>query len=73
MDSYNSIILILCYNLSIIIKINLFILFNLFNYLSNLRPGVLINTLSYIWGELNLPTLLFKVGLLTLINMDSFI
>ena len=43
------------------------------NYLFNLRPGVLIKTLSHIWGKLNLPTLLFKVGLLTLINMDSLI
>ena len=42
-------------------------------YLFNLRPGVLIKTLSHKWGKLNLPTLLFKVGLLTLINMDSFI
>ena len=25
------------------------------------------------WGKLNLPMLLFKVGLLTLIEMDSFI
>ena len=40
------------------------------NYLFNLRPGVLIKTLSHIWGKLNLPTLLFRVGLLTLINMD---
>ena len=30
-------------------------------------------TLSHIWGKLNLPTLLFRVGLLTLINMDSLI
>ena len=29
--------------------------------------------LSHIWGKLNLPTLLFRVGLLTLINMDSLI
>ena len=36
-------------------------------------PGVLIKTLSHIWGKLNLPTLLFKVGLLTLINMDSLL
>ena len=42
-------------------------------YLFNLRPGVLIKTLSHIWGKLNLPTLLFKGGLLTLINMDSLI
>ena len=33
---------------------------------------MLINTLSHISGKLNIPTLLFKVGLLTLINMDSF-
>ena len=37
-------------------------------YLFNLRPGVLIKALSLKWGKLNLPTLLFKVGLLTLIN-----
>ena len=43
------------------------------NYLFNLRPGVLIKTLSHIWGKLNLPTLLFRVGLLTLMNMDSLI
>ena len=43
------------------------------NYLFNLRPGVLITTLSLIWGKLNLPTLLFRVGLLILINMDSLI
>ena len=43
------------------------------NYLFNLRPGVLIKRLSHIWGKLNLPTLLFRVGLLTLINMDSLI
>ena len=42
-------------------------------YLFNLRPGVLIKTLSHIWGKLNLPTLLFRVGLLTLIKMDSLI
>ena len=41
------------------------------NYLFNLRPGVLIRTLSHIWGKLNLPTLLFKVGLLTLINRSN--
>ena len=34
---------------------------------------MLIKTLSHKWGKLNLPTLLFKVGLLTLINMDSLI
>ena len=43
------------------------------NWLFNLRPGVLFKTLSHIWGNLNLPTLLFRVGLLTLINMDSLI
>ena len=43
------------------------------NYLFNLSPGVLIKTLSHIWSKLNLPTLLFRVGLLTLINMDSLI
>ena len=42
-------------------------------YLFNLRPGVLIKTLSHIWGRLNLPTLLLRVGLLTLVNMDSLI
>ena len=35
------------------------------NYLS-VRPLVLSNTLSYIWDRLNLPMLLFKEGLLTL-------
>ena len=34
---------------------------------------MLIKTLFHIRGELNLPTLLFKVGLLTLIHMDSMI
>ena len=42
-------------------------------YLFDLRSGVLIKTLSHIWGRLNLPTLLFIVGLLTLIKMDSTI
>ena len=41
--------------------------------LFKLRPLVLSKTLSHIWGKLNLPMLLFKVGLLTLIKMDSFI
>ena len=36
------------------------------NYLS-VRPLVLSNTLSHIWDRLNLPMLLFKEGLLTLI------
>ena len=35
------------------------------DYLS-VRPLVLSNTLSYIWDRLNLPMLLFKEGLLTL-------
>ena len=43
------------------------------NYLFNLRLGVLIKTLSHIWGKLNLPMLLLRVELLTLINMDSLI
>ena len=43
----------------------------LINYLFYLRPGVLIKTLSHIWGRLNLPILLFRVGLLTLMKMDS--
>ena len=34
---------------------------------------MLIKTLSQIWGKLNLPMLLLKVGLLTLTNMDSLI
>ena len=34
---------------------------------------VLSRTLSQIWDRLNLPMLLFKVGLLTLMKMDSFI
>ena len=37
------------------------------------RPGVLSKTLSHIWGKLNLPIFLFKVGLFTLINIDSLI
>ena len=35
------------------------------NYLS-VRPLVLSNTLSHIWDRLNLPMLMFKEGLLTL-------
>ena len=35
------------------------------NYLS-VRPLVLSSTLSHIWDRLNLPMLLFKEGLLTL-------
>ena len=30
-------------------------------------------TLSHIWGRLNLPILLLRVGLLTLMKMDSLI
>ena len=41
--------------------------------LFKVRPGVLSKTLSHMWGKLNLPIFLFKVGLLTLINMDSLI
>ena len=37
----------------------------LLNYLK-LRPLVLSNTLSQMWDRLNLPMLLFKEGLLTL-------
>ena len=40
--------------------------------LLRVRPLVLSKTLSQIWDRLNLPILLFKVGLLTLIKMDSF-
>ena len=43
------------------------------SYLLSLRPGVLIKTLSHIWGRLNLPILLLRVGLLTLMKMDSLI
>ena len=43
------------------------------NYLFNLSTGVLIKTLSHIWGKLNFTILLFRMGLLTLINMDSLI
>ena len=42
------------------------------NYLS-VRPLVLSSTLSHIWDRLNLPMLLFKEGLLTLMYIDSFI
>ena len=38
---------------------------NKINYL-RVRPLVLSNTLSQIWDRLNLPMLLFKEGLLTL-------
>ena len=33
-----------------------------------MRPGILIKTLSHIWGRLNLPILLLRVGLLTLMK-----
>ena len=39
----------------------------LLTFLFKLRLLVLSKTLSHIWGKLNLPMLLFKVGLLTLI------
>ena len=38
--------------------------------LFKVRPGVLSKTLSHIWGKLNIPIFLFKVGLFTLINLD---
>ena len=41
--------------------------------LFKLRLLVLSKTLSHMWGKWNLPMLLLEVGLLTLINMDSFI
>ena len=41
--------------------------------LFNVRPRVLSKTLSHMWGKLNLPIFLFKVGLSTLINMDFLI
>ena len=43
------------------------------NYLFNLRPGVLIKTLSHILGKLNLPTLLFRVGLLIILIILYYI
>ena len=36
-------------------------------------PGVFRRTLSHIWLRLNLPMFLLKVGLLTLVYIDSFI
>ena len=36
-------------------------------------PGVLSKTLCHVWGKLNLLIFLFKVGLFTLINIDSLI
>ena len=41
--------------------------------LLKLRPGVLSKTLSHMWGKLNLPMLLFNVGLLTLIDSLIFL
>ena len=38
----------------------------LYIYYLSVRPLVLSNTLSHIWNRLNLPILLFKEGLLTL-------
>ena len=46
---------------------------NSLGMLFKVRPGVLSKTLSHIWGKLNLPIFLFKVGLLTLINIYSLI
>ena len=40
--------------------------------LFKVRPLVLSSTLSQMWDRLNLPMLLFKKGLLTLIYIDSF-
>ena len=37
----------------------------------NLSPGVLKRTLSHIWLRLYLPMFWFKVGLFTLMKMDS--
>ena len=37
--------------------------------LFKLRPGVLSKTLFHMWGKLHLPMFLFKLGLLTLMNM----
>ena len=39
--------------------------------LFKVRPCVLSKTLSHMTGKLNLPILLFNVGLLTLIKIDS--
>ena len=36
--------------------------------LFKVRPGVFSKTLFHMWGKLNLPILLFNVGLLTLIK-----
>ena len=41
--------------------------------LFKVRPKVLSKILSHMWSKLNLPIILFKVALLTLINMDSLI
>ena len=41
--------------------------------LFQVRPGVLSKTLSPMWVKLNLPIFLFKMGLFTLINIDSLI
>ena len=38
--------------------------------LFKVRPEVLSKTLSHMWEKLNLPIFLFKLGLLTLINME---
>ena len=41
-------------------------------YLFNLRPGVLIKTLSHMWEKLNLPTLLLKSWVINP-NKDGFL
>ena len=40
---------------------------------SLVEPGVLNKTLSHIWLNWNLPVFLFRVGLFTLMKIDSFI
>ena len=42
------------------------VLVKCYSYYLRVRPLVLSSTLSQIWDRLNLPMLLFKVGLLTL-------
>ena len=46
---------------------------NTYTCLFKLRPCVLSNTLSHMWGKLNLPMFLFSMGLLTLIKIDSLV
>ena len=47
-------------------EVQLGILVNVKIYYLRVRPLVLSSTLSQMWDRLNLPMLLFKVGLLTL-------